>query len=213
MLVCHISIQLSFMHGHVPHKDGVAVWLIINSDYWIEFPPNACVSTVRIHSEITEMLQKFGRRNYSFMGSEDSLLVLQNHLHLRINLLRASSIQDFRLKPVCIRYLLSSHQSYWLWFHHHNYITIFSVHPFLILFGNRTIFISISVSKIVKIYSNFMLINRFYAQNIKYLETLKFYTINSYNNPRATTMPDVFLWPVRRWLCYRSSRHKVLGHL
>jgi hypothetical protein len=37
-----------------------------------------------------------------------------------------------------------------------------------------------------------MLRDRFYAQTIKYLGTLKFYTINSHNNPRATTTLDSF---------------------
>jgi len=68
LLVCHISKQLSFMHGHGPHKNGVAFWLIMNSDYWIEFPPNACVTTVRINSKITELLQKFGRKKLFIYG-------------------------------------------------------------------------------------------------------------------------------------------------
>jgi hypothetical protein len=70
-LVCQISKQLSFIHGHGPHKDCVTLWLVIKSDYWIEFPSNACVSTVRMHSKITELLQKFGRKKlfiYIFKG-------------------------------------------------------------------------------------------------------------------------------------------------
>jgi len=122
-------------------------------------------------AKLRSCFRNSGEKNYSFMGSEGSLLVLQNYLHLRLNLLSASSIHVFRLKPVCIRQLLFSHRSYWLWFHQHNYIIICSVHLFLILFGNPRIFFTVSTTKIVKLYSNFMPRDRFYAQIIKYVAT------------------------------------------
>jgi hypothetical protein len=75
------------------------------------------------------------------------LLFLQNHLHLRLNLLSVSSVQVFPLKPVCIRQLLSSYQSQWLWFRHHNYTIICSVHSFLIFFGNPSIFVTFPYQK------------------------------------------------------------------